>query len=88
MKHVFIINPTAGKTDSRQKIYDMAEALRTKHDLDVQCILTKKQGHATEIAQRLCDSGEELRSVSYTHLHAPRLRPRLSGGAEDHPRPD
>ena len=39
----------------------MAEALRTKHDLDVQCILTKKQGHATEIAQRLCDSGEELR---------------------------
>ena len=61
MKHVFIINPTAGKSDSRQKIYDMAEALRTKHDLDVQCILTKKQGHATEIAQRLCDSGEELR---------------------------
>ena len=61
MKHVFIINPTAGKADSRQKIYDMADALRTKHDLDVQCILTKKQGHATEIARRLCDSGEELR---------------------------
>ena len=61
MKHVFIINPTAGKADSRQKIYDMADALRAKHDLDVQCILTKKQGHATEIARRLCDSGEELR---------------------------
>ena len=61
MKHVFIINPTAGKADSRQKIYDMADALRTKHGLDVQCILTKKQGHATEIARRLCESGEELR---------------------------
>ena len=61
MKHVFIINPTAGKADSRQKIYDMADALRTKHNLDVQCILTKKQGHATEIARRMCDSGEELR---------------------------
>ena len=61
MKHVFIINPTAGKADSRQKIYDMADALRTKHHLDVQCILTKKQGHATEIARRMCDSGEELR---------------------------
>ena len=61
MKHVFIINPTAGKADSRQKIYDMADALRTRHGLDVQCILTKKQGHATEIARRLCDSGEELR---------------------------
>ena len=61
MKHIFIINPTAGKADSRQKIYDMAEALREKHGLDVQCILTKKQGHATEIAKRLCESGEELR---------------------------
>ena len=61
MKHIFIINPTAGKADSRQKIYDMADALRAKHNLDVQCILTKKQGHATEIARRMCDSGEELR---------------------------
>ena len=42
MKHIFIINPTAGKTDSRQKIYDMAESLRQKHGLGVQCILTKK----------------------------------------------
>ena len=61
MKHVFIINPNAGKHDSRQRIYDMADALREKHGLDVQCILTKKQGHATELARRLCDSGEELR---------------------------
>ena len=61
MKHIFIINPTAGKTDSRQKIYDMAESLRQKHGLDVQCILTKKQGHATELAKKLCQTGEELR---------------------------
>ena len=61
MKHIFIINPNAGKYDSRQRIYDMADALRVKHGLDVQCILTKKQGHATELARRLCDSGEELR---------------------------
>lgn len=61
MKHIFIINPTAGKTDSRQKIYDMAEALRQKHGLDVQCILTKKQGHATELAKKLCETGETLR---------------------------
>ena len=61
MKHIFIINPTAGKSDSRQKIYDMADSLRQKHGLDVQCILTKKQGHATELAQKLCESGEELR---------------------------
>lgn len=61
MKHIFIINPTAGKSDSRQKIYDMADSLRQKHGLDVQCILTKKQGHATELAKKLCETGETLR---------------------------
>lgn len=61
MKHIFIINPTAGKYDSRQRIYEMADHLRTAHGLDVQCILTKKQGHATEIAQKLCQTGESLR---------------------------
>lgn len=61
MKHVFIINPNAGKHDSRQRIYDMADTLRSDHGLDVQCILTKKQGHATELARQLCESGEELR---------------------------
>lgn len=61
MKHIFIINPTAGKYDSRQRIYEMAEHLRTAHGLDVQCILIKKQGHATEIAQKLCQTGEPLR---------------------------
>ena len=59
MKHIFIINPTAGKYDSRQRIYEMAEHLRSAHGLDVQCILTKKQGHATEIARRLCEEGGE-----------------------------
>lgn len=61
MKHIFIINPTAGKSDSRQKIYDMADSLRTLHSLDVQCILTKRQGHAIELTRQLCESGEELR---------------------------
>lgn len=61
MKHIFIINPTAGKSDSRQRIYDMADSLRQKHGLDVQCILTKRQGHAVELARELCKTGEELR---------------------------
>ena len=61
MKHIFIINPTAGKSDSRQRIYNMADALRQNHGLDVQCILTKRQGHAVELARELCKTGEELR---------------------------
>jgi len=61
MKHVFIINPAAGRRDSTQKIYAMAEQLRRDHDQEVECILTRHQGHATEIARKLCESGEKLR---------------------------
>ena len=40
MKHIFIINPAAGKKDSRQRVYTMAEALKKKHNLDVECMLS------------------------------------------------
>ena len=61
MKHIFIINPSAGKNDSRQRIYTMAEALREKHGLDVQCMLTASVGHAATLARGLAESGEEVR---------------------------
>ncbi len=61
MKHIFIINPAAGKGDKRQKIYDMADALREKHGLEVECILTTSRGHATTIARERAETGEELR---------------------------
>ena len=61
MKHIFIINPSAGKNDSRQRIYAMAEALREKHGLDVQCMLTASVGHAATLARGLAESGEEVR---------------------------
>ena len=61
MKHVFIINPSAGKNDSRQRIYTMAEALREKHGLDVQCMLTASVGHAATLARGLAESGEDVR---------------------------
>ena len=46
---------------SAEEVCERAEKLRQDHGLEVQCLLTKKQGHATEIARRLCQSGEELR---------------------------
>lgn len=61
MKHIFIINPAAGKADCRQRIYNMADALREKHGLEVECILTTSQGHATAIARERAQSGEEIR---------------------------
>ncbi|NLU24577.1 MAG: BmrU protein [Clostridiales bacterium] len=61
MKHIFIINPAAGKNDGRQKIYDMAEKLRQEHDLDVDCILTKNPGYATDITRKIAQEGDDVR---------------------------
>lgn len=61
MKHVFIINPKAGKGDGVSRIYTMADALRDRHGLDVRCILTQSPGHATTVTRSLAETGEELR---------------------------
>ena len=61
MKHVFIINPTAGKKDCTARMMDMAKALAVRHGLDVECILTKRPGHAMETARSLAERGEPLR---------------------------
>ena len=39
----------------------MAEALREKHGLDVQCMLTASVGHAAALARGLAESGEDVR---------------------------
>ena len=61
MKHVFIINPSAGKKDSRQKVYDMADALRERHGVEVECMLTTSRGHATQLARSIAALGEPVR---------------------------
>ena len=61
MRHVFIINPHAGKRDHTAQIYAMADALRTRHGLECQCMLTDRPGGAADMARRLAQTGEELR---------------------------
>ncbi|MDE7262382.1 MAG: BmrU protein, partial [Oscillospiraceae bacterium] len=61
MKHVFIINPTAGKKDCTARVMEMAKGLAARHGLDLECILTKSAGHATETARSLAQSGQEVR---------------------------
>ena len=61
MKHIFVINPAAGKKDSRQRVYAMAETLRRAHDLDVSCMLTKSHGHATLLTRGIVENGEPVR---------------------------
>lgn len=61
MKHVFIINPAAGKKDCTARIMEMAKGLAARHGLDVECVLTKRAGHARETARALAESGREVR---------------------------
>lgn len=61
MKHIFIINPRAGKQDQTARIYEMADRLRDNHGLTCACMLTERPGGATEMARKLAASGEALR---------------------------
>ena len=61
MRHVFIINPRAGKKDQTARIYEMADRLRSLHGLDCACMLTDRPGGATEMARRLAESGGKVR---------------------------
>lgn len=61
MKHIFVINPAAGKADSRQRIYQAAERLMQVHDLDVECMLTKSAGHAMELTRGIAAQGGGVR---------------------------
>lgn len=61
MKHIFIINPKAGKRSHASRIFSMAEGLRQAHNLDCSCMLTQSPGHATYLARKAAESGEAVR---------------------------
>lgn len=61
MKHVFIINPTAGRKNCTAELMEMAKGLEARHGLQVDCILTKRPGHATETARAIARTGEDVR---------------------------
>lgn len=61
MRHIFIINPAAGRRDQTARIYDMAERLRTAHGLECACLLTQRPGGGAELARRAAETGEAVR---------------------------
>lgn len=61
MKHIFIINPAAGKKDSRARVYAMAEKLKNDHGLDVECMLTRSPGHAMALTRGIAETGCPVR---------------------------
>ena len=61
MRHIFIINPTAGKRDCTIELMEMAKGLEARHHLTADCILTKNKGYATEVTRNIAASGEDVR---------------------------
>ena len=60
MRHIFIINPAAGKRNCTAEIMAMAKRL-TARGLKTECILTKSPGHARETAAAAAAAGGPVR---------------------------
>ena len=61
MRHVFLINPHAGKQDQTARIRALADRLAAAHNLDCRCLLTDRPGAAESLARALAETGEPLR---------------------------
>ena len=61
MRHIFIINPTAGKKDCTIRLMELAKKLGENHNAKVECILTARPGHATETTRSIAQTGENVR---------------------------
>ena len=60
MRHIFIINPAAGKRNCTAEIMAVAKRL-TARGLKTECILTKSPGHARETAAAAAAAGGPVR---------------------------
>lgn len=61
MRHLFIINPAAGKRDRAAELMAAAKRLKERHGLDVETVLTRRPGHAAETARSAAERGEPVR---------------------------
>lgn len=57
MKHLFIINPAAGKRESTRALEELLAKLSVPHEV----VYTQKAGDARDMAQKAAASGEEVR---------------------------
>ena len=64
MKHLFIINPRAGKKNSTVQLMEQIERLRQKHGIECEVVLTARRGDAEHAARRAAESGEDVRIYS------------------------
>ena len=60
MQQLFIINPTAGKTDASVVLVPQIRAAAARAGVDVQIEITRSRGHARQLAEAAAASGEEV----------------------------
>ena len=61
MRHVFLINPHAGKQDQTARIRALADRRAAAHNLDCRCLLTDRPGGAEVLSRALAETGEPVR---------------------------
>ncbi len=61
LKHLFIINPAAGKYDHSEELKTKIELAAREHDLSYEIRISEKPGDCTAIARKAAASGEEYR---------------------------
>ncbi len=60
MKHIFFINPTAGKGNLQQSIIDKIKTYFSGKAIDFEIYLTKCRGDAEKIANKFAKTGEKI----------------------------
>ena len=61
MKHIFIVNPAAGKCDRSVQIKSLAETVFGSRGLNYEVLVSKGPGDCTRLAREAAETGEEIR---------------------------
>ena len=61
MKHIFIVNPAAGKCDRTVQIKNDVAALLGNRGLEYEVLVSKGPGDCTRLAREACEEGGEVR---------------------------
>lgn len=61
VKHLFLLNPAAGKHDSTAALRQQIDELGSARGMDYRAVITEGHGHAEQLAREAARAGDELR---------------------------
>lgn len=68
MKHLFLVNPAAGKRGSTEALLRRVEEAFSPLGLEHEVVLTSSAGDAEQLARRAACSGGPVRILSLIHI--------------------